>query len=69
MEPRGAEGRHQAGMIPVLRSGLKDGASRPGHGLDRVIARSACDEAIQSFRVRDSGLLRFARNDAKEAEL
>jgi hypothetical protein len=31
-----------------------------------VIARSVSDEAIQS-RVRDSGLLRFARNDDRKS--
>ncbi len=28
-----------------------------------VIARSTCDEAIQTVTRKDSGLLRFARND------
>ena len=36
-----------------------------GTNLSAVIARSACDEAIQSFRARDFGLLRFARNDVE----
>ncbi len=31
--------------------------------LHAVIARSSCDEAIQTVSVEDSGLLRFARND------
>src|ERR1700760_3340933 len=33
-----------------------------------VIARSACDEAIQSF-LGDTGLLRFARNDGLSRDL
>src|SRR6187402_2820406 len=31
--------------------------------LSTVIARSTCDEAIQTASAEDSGLLRFARND------
>jgi hypothetical protein len=29
-----------------------------------VIARSTCDEAIQSYLLQKTGLLRFARNDS-----
>src|SRR6201991_2129802 len=64
---RAAYARMRLRMCPG-RSGRKNAAPRPGHGcLTTVIARSSCDEAIQSVRVRDSGLLRFARNDERAA--
>jgi hypothetical protein len=31
-----------------------------------VIARSTCDEAIQSYLLQKTGLLRFARNDSMD---
>jgi hypothetical protein len=38
-------------------------AAREAVGSLHVIARSPCDEAIQTPQRKDSGLLRYARND------
>src|SRR5258708_8552289 len=74
-EPADASGiRHS--LRPLFRgandmhnSGASRAAGMRSHIRRAVIARSTCDEAIQSFRFDNAGLLRFARNDVDRPAL